>query len=62
MDNAKWNVTVLGTIAKMDLDTQKYAFDKENLEKTYKLAVANATPKEVKFLIASKGHKIKRRC
>jgi hypothetical protein len=46
MDNAKWNVTVLGTIAKMDLDTQKYAFDKENLEKTYKLAVANATPKE----------------
>jgi hypothetical protein len=59
MDNAKWNVTVLGTIAKMDLDTQKYAFDKENLEKTYKLAVANATPKEIKFLIASKDIKLK---
>jgi hypothetical protein len=59
MDNAKWNVTVLGTIAKMDLDTQKYAFDKENLEKTYKLAVANATPKEVKFLIASKDITLK---
>jgi hypothetical protein len=59
MDNAKWNVTVLGTIAKMDLDTQKYAFDKENLEKTYKLAVANATPKEIQFLIASKDIKLK---
>jgi hypothetical protein len=62
MDNAKWNVTVLGTIAKMDLDTQKYAFDKENLEKTYKLAVAKATPKEISIFNSFRGHKIKRRC
>tara|TARA_R110002096_G_scaffold119145_2_gene258111 strand:- start:3760 stop:5424 length:1665 start_codon:yes stop_codon:yes gene_type:complete len=59
MANAKWNVTMIGTIAKMDADEQKLAFEKDNLDKTYKLALTKATPKEIIFLKQSGDIKLK---
>ena len=59
MDGAKWNVTLIGTLAKMDGDEQQRALQKENLEKTFQLGLAKATPKEVIFLRQSGDIKLK---
>ena len=59
MDGAKWNVTMIGTLAKMKGDEQTRAFQKENLDKTFKLGLAKATPKEVVFLRQSGDIKLK---
>ncbi len=59
MDGAKWNVSLVGTLAKMDGDEQARAFQKENLEKTFRLGLAKATPKEIVFLRQSGDIKLK---
>ena len=59
MDGAKWNVTLIGTLAKMDGDEQQRALQKENLEKTFQLGLAKATPKEIVFLRQSGDIKLK---
>ena len=59
MDGAKWNVTMIGTLAKMKGDEQTRAFQKENLDKTFKLGLAKATPKEIVFLRQSGDIKLK---
>jgi len=59
MDGAKWNVSMISTLAKMDGDEQTRAFQKDNLEKTFKLALVKATPKEVVFLRQSGDLKLK---
>ena len=59
MDGAKWNVSMISTLAKMDGDEQTRAFQKDNLEKTFKLALVRATPKEFAFLEMSKDITLK---
>jgi len=59
MDGAKWNVSLIGTLAKLDQEEQKLAFQKENLEKTFRLGLAKATPKEIVFLRQSGDIKLK---
>tara|TARA_S200002703_G_scaffold37160_1_gene32355 strand:- start:1160 stop:2869 length:1710 start_codon:yes stop_codon:yes gene_type:complete len=59
MDGAKWNVSLIGTLAKLEQDELKMAFDKENLEKTFRLGLAKATPKEIVFLRQSGDIKLK---
>ena len=59
MDGAKWNVSLIGTLAKLDQEEQKLAFQKENLDKTFRLGLAKATPKEIVFLRQSGDIKLK---
>ena len=59
MDGAKWNVSMISTLAKMDGDEKNRAFQKENLEKTFQLALVKATPKEFTFLEMSKDITLK---
>ncbi len=59
MDGAKWNVTLVGTLAKMEGDEAARALQKENLDKTFRLGLAKATPKEIVFLRQSGDIKLK---
>ena len=59
MDGAKWNVSLIGTLAKLKQDELQTAFQKENLEKTFRLGLAKATPKEIVFLRQSGDIKLK---
>ena len=59
MDGAKWNVTLVGTLAKMKGDEAARALQKENLDKTFRLGLAKATPKEIVFLRQSGDIKLK---
>ena len=59
MDGAKWNVSMISTLAKMDGDEKNRAFQKENLEKTFQLGLLKATPKEFAFLEMSKDITLK---
>jgi len=59
MDGAKWNVSLIGTLAKLDQEEQKLAFQKDNLDKTFRLGLAKATPKEIVFLRQSGDIKLK---
>lgn len=59
MDGAKWNVSLIGTLAKLEQDQLQTAFQKENLEKTFRLGLAKATPKEIVFLRQSGDIKLK---
>ena len=59
MDGAKWNVTLVGTLAKMKGDEATRALQKENLDKTFRLGLAKATPKEIVFLRQSGDIKLK---
>ena len=59
MDGAKWNVSMISTLAKMDGDERTRAFQKDNLEKTFQLGLMKATPKEFYFLEMSKDITLK---
>ena len=59
MDGAKWNVSMISTLAKMDGDEKARAFQKENLDKTFQLGLMKATPKEFYFLEMSEDIKLK---